>query len=308
MLDKNYRHYLAQRFPGKHIRKLCLNAGFSCPNITDVSSGCSYCNNDGFAPRLRTQNDLCEQWDRGRRALRRRHRNVDAFIAYFQAFSNTYASPATLRELYDPLPHIFDECVGASISTRPDCLDDGIIHYLDLLGQRLFLTVEIGLQSDRDAVLKRINRGHDLACFLDCIERCRHKSFDICVHFMIGLPGEGSDVGKRLGEFAAGLPINSIKLHNLHIMKNTPYERAYRAGTISAPSQGFYLQQAGAFIRALRPDQYIQRIIADAPADILVSDDWCSRKQDFLTLLNSQLRNTCEQHNNSALCTMSAAI
>ncbi len=284
-----YRKYLEQRFPGKHIRKLCLNAGFSCPNINAQSSGCTYCNNDGFAPRLRSHNDLMDQWDRGRLALRRRHGEVDGFIAYYQAFSNTYAPLDQLRSIYADLPYSLPECVGASISTRPDCLEQDIIDFLDQLGQDCFLTVEIGLQSDRDHVLKRINRGHDVACFHDAIKRCAYKSFDLCVHFMIGLPDEGDDVGKRLGQLAASLPIRSVKLHNLHIMKNTPYERAFKNGDITAPSEAWYLQQAGAFIRELRIDQYIQRIIADAPSDILVSGDWCHNKQLFLNKLQKQL-------------------
>lgn len=289
MLKQNYRHYLEQRFPGQHVRKLCLNAGFSCPNITSVSSGCSYCNNDGFAPRLRSQQDLLAQWDRGRNALRRRHRRVDGFIAYFQAFSNTHASLDELRSLYDPLPGCFPECIGASISTRPDCLPDPVIAFLDKLGRRTFLTVEIGLQSDRDSVLKRINRGHDVACFHDAIKRCAGRHFDICVHFMIGLPDEGDDVGRRLGILAASLPVNSVKLHNLHIMKNTPYARAYQNGSVKAPEREQYLSQACDFLRALRPDQYVQRIIADAPSDLLLSGDWCNDKQGFLTMLSQRL-------------------
>ena len=243
-------------------------------------------------PRLKSSNDLLKQWNRGREALRRRHGQIDGFIAYFQAFSNTYAPIDSLKQLYNQLPDAFPECVGASISTRPDCLADEIIDYLDQLGERLFLTVEIGLQSDRNSILKRINRGHDVDCFLDAIKRCAGKAFDICVHFMIGLPDEGEDVGYRLGKLAASLPIHSVKLHNLHIMKNTPYERAYQKKLVHPPSKEAYLKQAVAFLQQLRPDQYVQRIIADAPADILVSDNWCSNKQSFLHALQDKLTNS----------------
>lgn len=282
---QNYREYLSLRFPQKRIRKLCLDAGFTCPNISPTSTGCHFCNNDGFTPEGRIHSDLLQQWNRGCDALRRRHGSIDGFIAYFQAFSNTYAPLPQLRNLYDPLPDCFPECVGVSISTRPDCLNQEIVSYLDDLGQRLFLTVEIGLQNDRDSVLQRINRGHSVACFHKSIEMCAGKNFDVCVHFMIGLPGEGKDVGKRLGALAASLPINSVKLHNLHIMKDTPYERAFKNGTLTPPTESEYLRQAQDFLMELRPDQYVQRIIADAPPGVLVSDNWCSNKQRFLNRL-----------------------
>lgn len=286
------RQHLAARFPGQRIRKLCLHAGFSCPNLdgTIARGGCSYCNNEGFAPGLIDADDLRRQWDRGRRALRRRHRRVDGFIAYFQSFSGTHADPQRLRQLYDPLPDCFPECLGASISTRPDCVPDGVLDHLAELAARLpLLHLELGLQSDRDAVLRALNRGHDLACFLDAVDRAAARGLELCAHLMLGLPGEGADAPERLGALMAALPVASVKVHNFHVMADTPLERAWRRGRVRGIDRGPYLAACGRLIRRLRPDQYVQRVIADAPERILRSGAWCHDKQGFLVDLRRQL-------------------
>ncbi|MFW5882410.1 MAG: TIGR01212 family radical SAM protein [Planctomycetota bacterium] len=288
---RSYRQHLAARFPGQHIRKLCLDAGFSCPNLDGSKgrSGCAYCNNAGFVPRGRELPSLAEQWAAGCAALERRHRRVDGFIAYFQAFSNTHASVAHLRRLLEPFPAGFPRCAGISISTRPDCLEDAVIDHLAAVGRRTFLTLEIGLQSDRDEVLEAVGRGHDRACFLDAITRCAGRGFELCAHFMLGLPGEGEDAPERMGALAASLPVQSVKLHNLHIMRDTPLEAAFRAGELGCPDSVRYCAMAARFIARLRPDQAVQRVLADAPDAVLMSDPWCHDKQRFLNNLKAQL-------------------
>ncbi len=280
---RSYREHLADRFPGIRVRKLCLHAGFTCPNLdgTRGLGGCAYCDNRAFAPGVDRRRDLARQWDDGRHWLRRRHRRVDGFIAYFQSFSNTYGDPAELATLYDQVPD-WDECLGISLGTRPDCLDDAVLDYLEDLGRRTFLTVEIGLQSDRDAVLERINRGHDVALFTDTVRRSAGRGFELCVHLMLGLPGEGDDAPERLGALAASLPIASVKLHNLHIVRDTALAREFHQGLIREPTRANYLDGARRFLACLRPDQAVQRIIADAPPHLLLGAPWCRDKQGFL--------------------------
>ena len=286
------REYLAARFPGQRIRKLCLHAGFTCPNLdgTVARGGCSYCNNEGFAPGLVDAADLRRQWDRGRAALRRRHRRVDGFIAYFQSYTATHARIERLRALYDPLPDCLPECVGASISTRPDCVADPVLdHLAELAGRLPLLHLELGLQSDRDAVLRTLNRGHDVACWLDAVARAAARGLEICAHVILGLPGEGADAPERLGRLLAAQPVAAVKIHNFHVMAGTPLERAWRRGRVQAIGREAYLDACARLIARLRPDQYLQRVIADAPARILRSGAWCHDKQGFLRRLAPRL-------------------
>ncbi len=281
---RSYRDHLAERFPGLRIRKLCLHAGFTCPNLdgTGGRGGCAYCDNAAFAPGIAEATDLRAQWDRGRTALQRRYRRVDGWIAYFQSFSNTYAPVAKLRALYHEVWQRLPGCVGVSIGTRPDCLPPATVELLAELAQRTFLTVEIGLQSDRDAVLRTMNRGHDVACFLHAIARTDGRGFERCVHVMLGLPGEGPDAPERLGRLLASLAVESVKVHNLHVVCGTAWHRLWVAGGLRAPSQAEHLDAVRRLIAQLRPDQAVQRVVADAPDRLLASDRWCQRKQAVL--------------------------
>lgn len=281
---RSYRDHLAERFPGRRIRKLCLNAGFTCPNLDGVSGkgGCAYCDNAAFVPTTTGEAALQAQWDRGRAFLRRRYRQVDGFIAYFQAFSNTYAPLTRLRALYQGVWERLPECVGVSIGTRPDCLPPPAIDLLTELAQKTHLTVEIGLQSDRDAVLRMMNRGHDLECFHQSIARTAGRGFERCVHVMLGLPGEGPDAPERLGRLLASLAIESVKLHNLHIVRGTAWHRLWAVGGLHEPSQAEHLDAVQRLIAHLRPDQAVQRLVADAPDRLLASDRWCQGKQAVL--------------------------
>ena len=240
---RSYRDHLAERFPGLRIRKLCLDAGFTCPNLdgTLTLGGCTYCNNRGFVPSGLRLSTLDDQWQRGRRWLRRRHRQVDGFIAYFQAYTNTHAPLSRLHQIYDPLPQSLDECVGVSISTRPDCLNEPVLQLLSKLAKRTFLTVELGLQSDRDAVLHDLNRAHSAACCIDAIQRAAGRGFELCTHIMLGLPGEGSDAPSRLGNLIASLPVQSVKIHNLHVMRGTAMAKPFGHGSFTAPGRTQWL-------------------------------------------------------------------
>lgn len=288
---KSYRDHLAERFPGMVIRKCCLNAGFSCPNLdgTVARGGCTYCNNQGFVPGDLGQKKLISQWHRGRAALRRRYRRVDGFIAYFQAYSNTHRPLHELVDLYDDIPEVLEECVGMSISTRPDCLDREKINYFDDLGKKTFLTMEMGLQSDRDECLALTNRGHDTRAFFETLELMGAKSFDICVHVILGLPKEGADAPERMGRLLSTLPIQSVKVHNLHIMSGTSMAQSFKRGELRAMEREEYLSGVTRLIQELRPDQCCQRVLADAPDHTLLSGRWCQKKQDFLPELKAML-------------------
>jgi len=281
---RSYREHLAARFGQRRIRKLCLHAGFTCPNRDGLvgKGGCTYCDNAGFAPALDRTADLRRQWDAGRTFLRHRHRQVDGFIAYFQSFSNTYAPVQTLRNLYVPMVDSLPECVGMSLGTRPDCLPDEVLGYLEEIAQRTFLTVELGLQSDRDELLQQLNRGHDVACFHDAVRRAAGRGFELCAHVILGLPDEGDDAPVRLGRMLASLPVQSVKIHNLHVMRGTALARHHARGNVPLPTRDWYLDAVRRLVACLRPNQAVQRLIADAPDRLLVGPDWCHDKQGLL--------------------------
>jgi radical SAM protein (TIGR01212 family) len=286
---RSYREHLRDRFPGRRIRKLCLQAGFTCPNRdgTRGHSGCTFCDNAAFAPGLGFPS-LQVQWDKGRTALRERHGAVDGFIAYFQSFSNTYAPVADLQRVYDRASEQLPECVGIAIGTRPDCVPDPVLDYLQQLGRRTFLTLELGLQSDRDAVLRRIHRGHDVRCFLDAVARAAGRGFELCAHVILGLPGEGEDAPERLGALLASIAVESVKIHNLHVVRGTLLAEAHGLGNLPLPTRAAYLDAVDRLLRRLRPDQAVQRLIADAPDRLLLGPGWCHDKQGLLAELRGR--------------------
>lgn len=286
---RSYRQHLSDRFGPRRIRKCCLQAGFTCPNLDGRRGrgGCTWCNNAGFAPRLAEMdpNDLRAQWDRGRACLRRRHRRVDGFIAYFQSYSNTYAPAEVLARLYDPLPQSLPECVGVAIGTRPDCLEDGALEVVADLAARTWTVLELGLQSDRDEVLTAHNRGHGVAETLAAVHRAAACGVEVCLHVILGLPGEGEDAPERLGRLLADLPVASCKIHNLHILRGTALARA----GCRPPERAAYLDAVARLIARLRPDQAVQRVLADAPDRLLLGSPWCQDKQGFLADLADRL-------------------
>ena len=287
---RSYRQHLAARFPGRRIRKLCLQAGFTCPNLdgTVARGGCAYCDNSAFAPGLDGPPDLARQWDRGRAFLQRRHRRVDGFIAYFQAFTNTHAPLNRLRRLYEGVTERLPQCVGLSLGTRPDALPPATVDFLAELARQTFLTVEIDLQSDRDEVLRAMNRGHDVACFHDAIRRTDGLGFERCVHVILGLPGEGADAPERLGDLLAGLAVESVKIHNLHAVRGTAWGRAFAADLLPVPDRATHVTAALRLMARLRPDQAVQRLVADAPDRLLLSDPWCQDKPGVLEAVRTR--------------------
>lgn len=243
----------------------------------------------------------------GRERLRHRHGRVDAFIAYFQAFSNTYATPERLRELYEPLPDSLPECVGIAVGTRPDCVPEAALRVIEATARRTFVTLELGLQSDRDDVLRALGRGHDVACFLDAVGRSAGRGFELCMHVMLGVPGEGDDAGDRLGRLAASLPVQSVKAHNLHVVRGTAMAREWTRGALATPSRSAYLDKVIDLARGLRPDQSLQRVVADAPSRLLLSEPWCHDKQSFLADLAARLTGSAAVNGESGKPDASAA-
>jgi len=286
----SFGRYLRQRF-GCRVHKVTLHAGFTCPNRdgTVGRGGCLFCNNAGFSPNARVEpSQIREQLARGIEAARRR--KAEKFIAYFQAYTNTYAEAARLRALYDEVWH-FPDVVGLSIGTRPDCVDRQIIDLIAGYTARGEVWIEYGLQSAHDATLLAINRGHTYQQFLDAIELTRDRGIKICSHTILGLPGEDRgmilDTHRRLAE----LPIDGVKLHLMHVMCDTVMEKQYHQGRIELLSREAYVELVCDVLEVLGPTMVIQRMHADAPPDVLVAPDWCLDKVGILNdIRQAQIR------------------
>lgn len=269
--------FLKSRF-GKRIYKVSLHGGFTCPNRDGTKGwgGCVYCQpktligeDFGKTP------DIEEQLTRGIGYLKRRYR-AEGFIAYFQSYSNTYAPPDRLEGLYRrALNH--PEVVGLAVSTRPDTVDAEVLDLLCHIGRERFLWVEYGLQSARDETLRLIGRAHTVEDFLTTYEMTVKRGIRVCVHIILGLPGEGREEMMETARFLGRLNPWGVKIHHLQIHRGTRLEGWYRKGLVRTLDLEEYIPLVVEFLELLPSSTIIHRVVGDAPQDLLVAPQWGSK-------------------------------
>ena len=285
----SYNLYLKQRF-GQRVQKVSIDAGFTCPNVdgTVAIGGCTFCDNRSFSPSRRIpRQSVAGQIDEGIRRLKLRY-EVDKFIAYFQPATNTYASVERLRPLYESaLEH--SQVVGMAIGTRPDCVANDVLDLLDEFGERTFLSVEYGMQTMHDRSLDWMNRGHHHDAMLDAMERSRGRNFEICVHIILGLPGETHDDMLATAREVVRLNVDSVKLHNLYAVKNTPLAEQVTSGEVELIGRDEYVTTLVDFLELLPPHVLVERISGDAPRDYFVGPSWCLDKPGVLNAIRSEM-------------------
>jgi uncharacterized protein len=273
-----YNFYLRQKF-GKRVQKVSLDAGFTCPNVdgTVTTGGCNFCDNRSFSPSRRIPRlDILGQLDDGIRRLKRRY-DCDDFIAYFQPATNTYAPVERLRGLYETaLSH--PKVCGLAIGTRPDCVPDEVLDLLTEIAGRTYLSIEYGMQTMHDRSLQWMNRGHDHASFVDAVQRSHGRGFEICVHVILGIPGESHDDVLATARELARLPIDAVKIHNLYAVKRTRLGEQVERGEVALMGRDEYLSAAVDFLELLPPTVIVERISGDAPPDYFVGPAWCLDK------------------------------
>lgn len=267
--------YLKQRF-GERVHKVSIDAGFTCPNIDGLKAtgGCTYCNNEGFSFNSRkTVRPIAEQIESGIAFMGKRFK-ATKFMAYFQAHTNTYAPVHELKAVYDQiLP--YDDIVALSVGTRPDCISNKTLDLMESYSDRREVWVEYGLQTTHNETLRRVNRQDTYERFLWAIEQAEGRNLKICVHVILGLPGESRDDMMVTAERLAGIPFDSIKIHLLHVMKDTQLEEQYKRGEVELFTLDEYAQVCSDFLELVRPEVSVQRITADAPPSVLVAPEWC---------------------------------
>lgn len=281
---KSYWHNLF----GCNVHKLSIDAGFTCPNRDGhvAVGGCIYC--DGRGSKLRQLGALpsiTEQIQNGKKYYAG---HADRFIAYFQTFTNTYAPCDQLKQCYDEALSQPD-VIGLSIGTRPDCLGPDVIELLAGYAQKYHVWVELGLQSVHDKTLQLINRGHDLQQFLAAVNALAGKKLNICVHIIIGLPGESDADVIKTAKILAALPINGIKIHSLLVLEGTIMGDMYKKGSIPMISKEKYVALTADVLEVLPPGMVIQRLTADGYRDIFLAPAWAGNKLDVLNSINREL-------------------
>lgn len=285
----SYAAHLRQTF-GCRVQKVSIDAGFTCPNRDGsvTTGGCIYCNNTSFSPANRRLS-VTEQLEDGKRFLRKRY-GAKKFIAYFQAYTNTYADIADLKALYDEALAC-DDIVGLSIGTRPDCVPDPVLDLLASYASRTHLWLELGLESGHDKTLDLINRGHTVAAFDDAVSRARLRNLNLGTHLILGLPGETPDDMMGTVRHVADLRLDAVKLHHLHIVRQTVLEKMYRQGDIELLSLDAYAALVADSLTLLPPDTIIMRLMGDAPPDKLVAPMWSQDKRAALNRIEQELEN-----------------
>jgi radical SAM protein (TIGR01212 family) len=282
-----FTDHLRQTFACR-VHKVCIDAGFTCPNRDGALAvgGCIYCNNASFSPGNRRLS-VTEQVERGKRFLRQRY-GAEQFIAYFQAYTNTYGDVRQLQHLYDEALAC-EDIVGLSIGTRPDCVPDTVLDVLADYASRTYLWLELGLESGHDQTLALLNRGHTVAAFDDAVRRAQQRYLRVCAHIILGLPGESPAAMLDTVQHVAALRVEAVKLHHLHVVRHTVLEKMYQRGEVTLLSLDAYATLVVDCLEVCPPDMIIMRLMGDAPRTTLVAPSWSLQKQAVLRRITQEL-------------------
>ena len=275
---------------GERVHKLAINAGFTCPNRDGSKGrgGCTFCNNVSFNPMARKAPGVAEQIETGRRVLARRT-GAKRFIAYFQAYTNTYADVEYLARLYQ---QALDEpdVVGISVGTRPDCVPGKVLDLLvDIQSRGYEVWLELGLQSASERSLQLVNRGHGFAEYRRTLRAARLRRIPVCTHLIVGMPGEGRDDSIWSLQQVLALGVDGLKLHPLHVVKGTQLANQWRRGEYHPLTMDAYIQTAADMIERTPSGVLYHRVTGTASTEILLSPRWCSKKWAVLNGVEAEL-------------------
>lgn len=293
-LYNEFSFFLKRYFPFK-VQKISLNAGFTCPNRdgTKGQGGCTYCNNQTFNPDYcKTEKSISQQLEEGKQFFARKYPEMK-YLAYFQAYTNTYGEIEGLKRKYEEALQA-DDVVGLVIGTRPDCMPDALLDYLQELNKRYFLLVEYGIESTNDATLRRINRGHTYADTIDAVERTVSKGIIAGGHVILGLPGETRAQIVAQAEEISKLPLTTLKLHQLQLIKGTRMAREYEQSPEEFKLFGLddYIDVVIEYLEHLRGDIVLERFISQSPKELLIAPDWGLKNHEFVARVQKRMRET----------------
>ncbi len=285
----SFNTYLKKIFK-ERVHRISINAGFCCPNLDGTIShkGCIFCNNLSFVKEYDFNTNQIEniknQIEQSIEFFTTQ--KIKKFIAYFQAYSNTYSDPETLKKIYDIIKN-YPQIVGLSISTRPDCIDEEKLKLINTYTDNYLVWIEYGMQTSDDAILNWLNRGHSFFDFIKAVELTKkHPKINIGAHIMLGLPQQ--DIIKD-AKAITELKINGVKLHVLHVLKGTYLERLYKEGNVRIITQTEYVEQVCSFLENIPPDVVIFRLVSTAKNDFLITPSWMNNKADIILEIEKEL-------------------
>lgn len=286
--------YMRRVFDFK-VQKISIDGGFTCPNRdgTKGIGGCTYCNNRTFNPAYcHRHRSVVEQMNEGIAFFAHKYPQM-RYLAYFQAYTNTYESLDVLRSRYEEALSV-DGCVGLVIGTRPDCMPEELLDYLQELSKRVYVMVEYGVESTDDTTLARINRGHDYATAVDAVYRTAARGLPVGVHIILGLPGEERASLVRQASLLSKLPITTLKLHQLQLIRGTRMAEEYNE--IPADFHLFeldeYINVVVDYLENLRPDIVVERFASQSPKELLIAPDWGLKNYELVEKIK---RRMCER-------------
>ncbi len=292
----DFSTYFKRRF-SERVQKVSVDAGFTCPNRdgTKGRGGCTYCDNKNFKPSYTNlEKSVIQQIDQGIAFFSKKYNSMK-YLAYFQAYTNTYAPLDDLKNLYNQaLEH--PKIVGLVISTRPDCISSEILDYLQELQKKVYIMVEFGLESHLDKSLERINRGHTFNDSVEAIYETSNRGINNCAHMILGLPGENRNDWLEQAKVISELPVKNLKLHQLQIHKNTVLEKQFQnnPADFNIFSVDEYTELVVDYLELLNPEIIIERFISQAPREQLIAPKWGLKNFEFVAKVEKRLeqRNT----------------
>ena len=275
---------------GCKVQKISIDAGFSCPNRdgTLATGGCVFCDNKAFSPAYcRGNKSVKRQVEDGISFFKKKYKDMK-YLAYFQAFTNTYAPVEHLKSLYEEALSV-EDVVGIVIGTRPDCVSDDILNYLEELNRQTFMIVEYGIESTDNKILKRINRGHTYECSVRAIERTKERDILVGGHVILGLPGMTEEDCIREVERLNNTQLDILKLHQLQVVKDTRLAEEYLEKPFKVFNIDEYIRLVATLIQHIRPDMILDRFISQSPAEMLIAPKWGIKNYEFANALDNYL-------------------
>lgn len=277
----DYGAWMRRQFPFR-VQKISVDAGFSCPNRDGHIShgGCTFCDNRTFNPSYcQPSKSIAEQIAEGKEFFSRKYPEMK-YLAYFQAYSNTYGSLDTIRRRYEEAL-AQEDIVGIVIGTRPDCIDSSLLDYLEQLNSQTFIIVEYGIESVSDATLRRVNRGHTFECSRQAITATHERGILTGGHIILGLPGESADDNVAQATTISQLPLDILKLHQLQITSGTALAEEYQREPFHLYTADEYIDLCRRYIERLRPDLVLERFVSQSPKELLIAPKWGLKNYEF---------------------------
>lgn len=288
MQYNDFGTWLRKQFPDFRVQKISIDAGFTCPNRDGRIStgGCTYCDNRTFNPSYCDRNkSIREQLKEGKNFFNRKYSDMK-YLAYFQAFTNTYGSVDLLKKMYEEALQE-EDIVGLVIGTRPDCISTPLLDYLEQLSRQTFLIVEYGIESANNETLRRINRGHTFECSKKAVEMTAERGILTGGHIILGLPGEDREESLRQAPIISSLPLNILKIHQMQIIKGTRLAEEYLQNPFPLYTVEEYVRLIADYISLLRKDLVLERFVSQSPPELLIAPRWGLKNYQFVHLLEA---------------------